>query len=139
MRLLALDAATEACGVALIDGEAILVRSAEHGPGRAELVLEMVDEVLREAGLALRQLDGIAAGVGPGSFTGVRISVSVAQGLAFGAALPVIPATTLETLALAGLRPDAARVLACLDARMGEVYWGCFEADARRGVSALGA
>ena len=99
----------------------------------------MVDAVLAEAGIALSGLDGIAASVGPGSFTGVRISVSVAQGLAFGATLPVIPVTTLEALALAGLRHGTSRALACLDARMGEVYWGCFAADARRGVIALDA
>lgn len=139
MRLLALDAATEACGVALLDGQAMRVRSAPRGPGRAEAVLEMVDAVLGEAGIGLAQLDGIAAGVGPGSFTGVRIGVAVAQGLAFGAGLPVVPVTTLETLALAALGSGAARVLACLDARMGEVYWGCFEADERRGVRAVDA
>jgi tRNA threonylcarbamoyladenosine biosynthesis protein TsaB len=126
MRLLALDTATEACSVALIDGSAVIGRYAEVGRGHAEEVLAMVDAVLGEAGIALRRLNGIAAGIGPGSFTGVRISVSVAQGLAFGAELPVIPVTTLEALA-------------CLDARMGEVYWGCFAADAARGLALLGA
>ena len=83
--------------------------------------------------MRLSQLDGIAAGVGPGSFTGVRISVAVAQGLAFGAGLPVVPVTSLEALAFQAIEAGADRVLACLDARMGEVYWGCFAADAGAG------
>jgi tRNA threonylcarbamoyladenosine biosynthesis protein TsaB len=81
-------------------------------------------------------LDGIAASIGPGAFTGVRISVAVAQGLAFGAGLPVIPVTTLEALAVRAMRAGADHALACLDARMGEVYWGCFHADSARGVCA---
>src|SRR5208282_976178 len=99
----------------------------------------MVDAVLAEAAVSLSMLDGIAASVGPGAFTGVRISVAVAQGLAFGAGLPVIPVTTLEALAWQVLRQGAGHALACLDARMGEVYWGCFAAEPRRGVAATGA
>jgi tRNA threonylcarbamoyl adenosine modification protein YeaZ len=84
-------------------------------------------------------LDGIAASVGPGAFTGRADQRAVAQGLAFGAGLPVVPVSTLEALALQAMRRGA-QALACLDARMGEVYWGCFAADAgaahRRGVGA---
>jgi tRNA threonylcarbamoyladenosine biosynthesis protein TsaB len=87
----------------------------------------------------LSQLDGIAAGVGPGSFTGVRISVAVAQGLSFGAGLPVVPVTSLEALAYPAIESGAERVMACLDARMGEIYWGCFASDPVRGLCALGA
>jgi tRNA threonylcarbamoyladenosine biosynthesis protein TsaB len=90
----------------------------------------MVDAVLSKAGVRLSGLDGIAAGIGPGSFTGVRISVAVAQGLAFGAGLPVVPVSSLEALALKAIGNGAQQALACLDARMGEVYWGCFSADA---------
>jgi len=86
----------------------------------------------------LSQLDGIVAGVGPGSFTGVRISVAVAQGLAYGAGLPVVPVTSLEALAFPLIETGADRVIACLDARMGEIYWGCFAADPVRGLRALG-
>jgi tRNA threonylcarbamoyladenosine biosynthesis protein TsaB len=100
--------------------------------------LRLVEEVLAEGQVSLAMLDGIAASIGPGAFTGVRISVAVAQGLAFGAGLQVAPVTTLEALALQVLREPGA-ALACLDARMGEVYWGCFTADAARGVIESGA
>jgi tRNA threonylcarbamoyladenosine biosynthesis protein TsaB len=94
---------------------------------------------LSAAGIALASLDGIAASVGPGAFTGVRICVSVAQGLAFGAALPVVAVSTLEALALQAMRGGAAQAMACIDARMGEIYWGCFTAEAERGLVAFGA
>lgn len=134
MRILALDTATEACSVALVSGDEVIVRFGQRGPSHAPQVLGMVEDVLAEAEVSLSALDGIAASIGPGAFTGVRISVAVAQGLAFGAGLAVIPVTTLEALASAALRSGAAGALACLDARMGEVYWGCFTADGRRGV-----
>jgi tRNA threonylcarbamoyladenosine biosynthesis protein TsaB len=135
VRVLALDAATEACSVALLrDGE-VLLRSLESGKSHAQQLLALVEEVLAEAQLSLPMLDGIAASVGPGAFSGVRISVAVAQGLAFGADLKAVPVTTLQALAAQVLPSGDARAIACLDARMGEVYWGCFEADAVRGVS----
>jgi tRNA threonylcarbamoyladenosine biosynthesis protein TsaB len=139
MRILALDAATEACSVALLLGEECISRTAQPGRPHAPQVLEMVAAVLAEAQLSLAGLDGIAASVGPGAFTGVRISVAVAQGLAFGAGLTVVGVSTLEALALQVIRHGAARALACLDARMGEVYWGCLSADAARGVALQGA
>ena len=134
MRVLALDASTEACSAALLDHGRLLERYEELRMGHAERLIGMVAEVLAEGGIGLSSLDGIAAGIGPGAFTGVRISVSVAQGLAFGADLRVAPVSTLEALAEPGI--GGGRVLACLDARMGEVYWGCFRADAARGIEA---
>jgi tRNA threonylcarbamoyladenosine biosynthesis protein TsaB len=139
MRVLALDTATEACSVALLTEAGVVGVFREVGRGHAEQILDMVDAVLSDAGIVLGALDGIAAGVGPGAFTGVRIGVSVAQGLAFGAALPVVAVTTLEALALQAMRGGAEQVLACLDARMGEVYWGCFATDRERGLAARGA
>jgi tRNA threonylcarbamoyladenosine biosynthesis protein TsaB len=134
MRVLAVDAATEACSVALLSGDELISRFAEGGRSHAEHVLDMVEAVLAEAEASLSMLDGIAASIGPGAFTGVRISVAVAQGLAFGAGLRVVPVSTLEALAFQVIRSGAGQALACLDARMGEVYWGCLAADIARGV-----
>src|ERR1700731_3115749 len=141
MRVLAVDTATEASSVALLSGDELLSRYAEGGLSHAQQILGMVEAVLAEAQVFLSMLDGIAASIGPGSFTGVRISVAVAQGLAFGAGLLVAPVSTLEALAFQVLGPGgvmgfgAGPVLACLDARMGEVYWGCFTPDSARGLS----
>ena len=134
MRVLAVDTATEACSVALLSGDEVICRFAEGGLAHAQQVLGMVEAVLAEAEVSLSMLDGIAASIGPGAFTGVRISVAVAQGLAFGAGLRGAPVTTLEALAFQTLQRGTGQALACLDARMGEVYWGCFAADLTRGL-----
>jgi tRNA threonylcarbamoyladenosine biosynthesis protein TsaB len=139
MRVLALDTATEACSVALLTDAGLVGVWREVGRGHAEQILDMVDAVLSEAGIVLGMLDGIAASVGPGAFTGVRIGVSAAQGLAFGAALPVVAVTTLEALAWQAMRGGAEQVMACLDARMGEVYWGCYATHPERGLAVCGA
>jgi len=136
LRVLAIDTATEACSAALVSGDEVIGRYEELGKSHAQLILGMVDSVLAEAEVTLSMLDGLAVSIGPGAFTGVRISVAVAQGLAFGADLPVVPVTTLEALALQAVQHGAALALSCLDARMGEVYWGCFAADDARGVVA---
>lgn len=122
MKILALDASTEACSVALwTDGE---VRERfETGSRHSERILPMVQEMLAEGGQVLTQLDAIAFGRGPGSFTGLRICAGVVQGLAFGAELPVVPVSSLAALAQG---VDAARVLAAFDARMQQVYWGAY-------------
>jgi tRNA threonylcarbamoyladenosine biosynthesis protein TsaB len=119
MKLLALDTSTEACSVAVwYDGE--VVERHELGRQQSQRLLPMVQEVLADAGLALNQLDALAFGRGPGSFTGLRIGAGVAQGIAFGGDLPVLPVSSLVALAQG---QAAARVLAALDARMGQVYW----------------
>ena len=127
MKLLALDTATEACSAAVwVDG-AVLERY-EWAPRRhATLILPMIESVLAESGLTVMQLDAIAVGRGPGAFTGVRIAVGIAQGIAFAADLPVAPVSTLAALALGAARVTGqARIAAALDARMGEVYWGVY-------------
>lgn len=125
MKLLAIDAATEACSVALQVGDDILVRYEVAPRGHAQRILPMVDEVLAEASLALKSLDAIAFDCGPGSFTGVRVGTSVTQGLAFGADLPVIAVSSLAAIAQ-GVWQDRGekQVLSVIDARMEEVYWG---------------
>ncbi|MEW5771240.1 MAG: tRNA (adenosine(37)-N6)-threonylcarbamoyltransferase complex dimerization subunit type 1 TsaB [Pseudomonadota bacterium] len=125
MRLIAFDTATEWCSAALwVDG-ALSYRAERAGQRHSDLLVPMVMELLDEAGLALRQLDGLAYGMGPGSFTGLRIACGVAQGLALGAGLPVLGVSTLEALAEEAHATKAAdRVVACLDARMNEVYVG---------------
>ena len=124
MNLLALDTSSEWCSAALWLGGQTRVRQDNAGQRHSELILPMIDALLQEAGLSVRQLDGIAFGAGPGSFTGLRIACGIAQGLAFAAGLPVAAVGTLECLAEAS---GQARVLSALDARMGEVYIGAFE------------
>jgi len=127
MKLLAIDTATERCSVALLIDERVVERASETPRGHADLVLPMVNEVLAEGGLTLRQLDGLAYGRGPGAFTGVRIAVGVAQGLAYGAQLTTVGVSDLAAVAQQFATPGA-RILVCMDARMNEVYWGRFEA-----------
>jgi tRNA threonylcarbamoyladenosine biosynthesis protein TsaB len=131
-RLLAIDTATEACSAALRNGDALLERYEEVGRGHAERILVMVDSLLTEAAVTLQQLDAIAVGRGPGAFTGVRLAISVAQGLAFGAGRPVVPVSDLRAIAQRAfeLRPKAQTCLVCSDARMREVYSARFRRDA---------
>lgn len=136
MKILALDAATEACSAALLVDGAVSERYEVIGRGHAGRLLPMADELLCESRVAPRELDGIAFGRGPGGFTGLRIAAGVAQGLAAGAARPVLPVSNLAAVAAGCCRESGAPfVLACLDARMGEVYWAAF--DCRHGVPAL--
>ncbi len=129
MNLLAIETATEACSVALLHGDALIDRS-ELAPRRhAELALPMAEELLAEAGIARRQLDAIAVGQGPGAFTGVRLAISVAQGLALALDIPVVPVSSLAALAMQAPGNGAA-ILAAIDARRGEIYAGVFRFNA---------
>jgi len=125
MKLLAIDTATEACSAALwLDGE-VREEYALAPRGHAELILPMVERLLAAAGLSLGQLDALAVDRGPGSFTGVRIGISVMQGLAFACDLPVHPVSSLAALAQGAWRATGAtQVLSLIDARMEEIYWG---------------
>ncbi|WP_417579545.1 tRNA (adenosine(37)-N6)-threonylcarbamoyltransferase complex dimerization subunit type 1 TsaB [Nitrincola sp.] len=123
-RILALDTSTDACSVALMDGQSVREDFRIEPRRHTHLLLPMVDAMLADSGLRVQDLDAIAFGRGPGSFAGIRIATGAAQGLALAADLPLIPVSTLSALALdATDRYPEAVVLAALDARMDEVYW----------------
>lgn len=125
MKILALDTATEACSAALLlDGD-ITDRYVIAPRRHNELILPMIDELLSESGVRLKQLDYLAFGRGPGAFTGVRIAAGVVQGLALSQDIPVFPVSDLAALALrAGKKHGWDKVLVLTDARMKEVYQG---------------
>jgi tRNA threonylcarbamoyladenosine biosynthesis protein TsaB len=123
LKILALDTSTEYCSAALWLGGSVVHDGVHAGQRHSELLLPMIDGLLAGAGLGLDALDAIAFGEGPGSFTGLRIACGVAQGLAFGADLPVIGVGTLLALAEASGANEAA---CCLDARMKQVYFAAF-------------
>ncbi|MCB2262565.1 MAG: tRNA (adenosine(37)-N6)-threonylcarbamoyltransferase complex dimerization subunit type 1 TsaB [Candidatus Thiosymbion ectosymbiont of Robbea hypermnestra] len=125
MNILAIETSGAACSVALLLGTELAQRLEREPRRHGERVLTMMDDLLAAAGIGLTRLDALAFGRGPGSFTGVRIAASVAQGAAYGADLPVVPVSTLAALAQGYFRSGGPpRVLAALDARMGELYWG---------------
>jgi tRNA threonylcarbamoyladenosine biosynthesis protein TsaB len=130
MKLLAIETATEACSAALyLDGE-IGLRYEVKPRGHSGLILGMMDALLAEAGLRPGQLDAMAFGRGPGSFTGVRIATGVVQGAAFAADLPVVPVSTLAALAQRAYREQGERrLLPAYDARMQELYWAAYAVD----------
>ncbi len=132
MKILALETSTEYCSVALWQDGDISSRCELVGQRHSEVLIAMLDEVLRAAGIKLAQLDGIAFGMGPGSFTGVRIACGVAQGLALGADLPVVGVSTLQALAQAAGHD---KVIAALDARVGEIYHAAYEKRAGEWVT----
>ena len=124
MRFAAIETSTEWCSVALsIDGETLGTEE-RAGTRASERVLPMLQDLLERAGLAARDLEAVAFGSGPGSFTGLRIACGVAQGLASARELPVIGISTFEAIAE---ESGAPRVLVCVDARMGEVYYSAME------------
>ncbi len=126
MKLLAVESAFEACSAALwLDGEC-LERFAPGPRGHAEHLLPFVQELLDESGLVLGALDGIVFSRGPGSFTSLRIGIGVVQGLAWGAGLPVVPVSSLRCVAQAAAGEGVERAWVAMDARMDEVFSGCF-------------
>lgn len=139
VKYLAIDASTEACSVALLisdetsdkaNDDKIISRYELCPQSHSLVLLPMVDEVLKEANCKVQDLDGLIFGRGPGSFTGVRIGIGVAQGLAFSAELPVVGVSTLQAMAqLAYENSGETSVLAAIDARMSEVYTGYFKLD----------
>jgi len=128
MNLLALDASTSLCSVALVRDGIYSVREADAGQQHSALLIGMIDELLRKDESALADLQGIAFGAGPGSFTGLRIACGIVQGLAAAADLPVLGVDTLQAMAQ---QLDADEVICCIDARMSEVYCAAYR---RRGA-----
>lgn len=130
MRILAIDTATEACSAALWNNGEICAHFELCPREHTQRILPVVQAILSEGGVTLNALDALAFGRGPGSFTGVRIGIGIAQGLALGAELPMIGVSTLATMAQGAWRKSGAtRVLAAIDARMGEVYWAEYQRD----------
>lgn len=124
MRILALETSSEHCSCALWHDGTVTDSVAHAGQRHSSLLLPMASALLAQADTSFAMLDAIAFGAGPGSFTGVRIACSVAQGLAFARDLPLLPVVTLQALAHAS---GAKRVIACIDARMGELYLAAYE------------
>ena len=128
--ILAIETSAELASCALLVNDTVIARATAGVRSHSQSILPMVQELLREAGIALAGCDAIAFGAGPGSFTGVRTACGVAQGLAYGASLPVLPMVTLAAMAQTCLaRCGATEVLTVLDARMGEVYWAQYRFD----------
>jgi len=139
LKLLAVDTSTEACSAALlIDGEIsqqYKLAPREH----SHLILSMIDDLLREAKIASKDLDVIAFGRGPGSFMGIRVAAGVVQGIAFAHSIPVVPVSTLAAISMVAMEQTGAdQVLAAIDARMKEVYWGAYVREGRASVALQG-
>ncbi len=130
MKILAIDTATEGCSAALFSDGEISSRLEVVPRKHADLILPMIDEILAESQLSVKQLDALAFGRGPGAFTGVRIATGVIQGIAFGSDLPVVPVSTLRALAQRTWNEHHhEKVLTAFDARMDEVYWAEYLLD----------
>lgn len=141
MTLLGIETATAVCGVALVrDGEVLAEKAVEERYAHAERLFGFLDDVLESSGVPLRELQGIAVSIGPGSFTGLRIGLSAAKGLHVATGIPVIPVPTLEALARNGAEEariaGIENILAVLDARREEVYWQLFTLTSR-GIHAI--
>ena len=131
MHLLAIETSEAACSAAIWSDGEVMEKYREQPRGHSELLLPMIDALLSESGISKPQLDAIAFGRGPGSFTGVRIAAAVTQGISFGLDIPVIPVSSLQVLAQGVYRTSAhQQVAAAFDARMSEVYWALCSADA---------
>ncbi|WP_020209427.1 tRNA (adenosine(37)-N6)-threonylcarbamoyltransferase complex dimerization subunit type 1 TsaB [Gilvimarinus chinensis] len=128
-KLLALDTSGDACSVALWHDGHIIENFEMAAQSHTQRALPMIDELLSQTNTSLEDVDALAIGAGPGSFTGLRIGMGVVQGLAFASDKPVVPVGTLEALAWQALQANhnVRTALPALDARMGEVYWGVYQ------------
>lgn len=136
MILLAIDTATECCSAALLVDGKMYSRSSVQPRLHAELILPFIDELLFEAKIKKTHIAGLVVGQGPGAFTGVRIGIGVAQGLALALSIPVVPVSNLETLAYTAYQAmntsDKKTILVATDARMKEVYWARYKIDGKK-------
>lgn len=131
MRILALDTATAACTVAVADGEDLLAELTLQVPrAHSTRLMPLVAQALEESGIAPSDLDLIAVGIGPGSFTGLRIGLATAKGLAFTLGIPCVGVSTLRALAY-GTGAAVGLVVSMLDAKRGQVYAGIYAAGGR--------
>jgi tRNA threonylcarbamoyladenosine biosynthesis protein TsaB len=136
VKLLGIDTATQTAGIAVVDGDRVLAETSHDTSGRGADLLVAIDQVCRAAHIAPAELDAIAIGAGPGSFTGLRIGMATAKGIAFAAARPLWAVSSLAALAEDARRAlvDAgaadAAICAVLDARRGEVFAGCYRGGA---------
>jgi tRNA threonylcarbamoyladenosine biosynthesis protein TsaB len=139
LKILAFDTSSTACSVAVLNGEALHVSHQIQPMQQARLILPMIDELLSAASLSLSQLDAIAYGCGPGSFTGIRIANSVAQGLGLATERPIIRISSLAAIAqTAYLAQHWAQLLVALDARTDQVYWAAYQANQQGYVELIG-
>lgn len=139
IKILALDTATEACSAALLLDDEVIERYQVAPREHTRLLMPMVDSLMQEAGLEISELDAIAFGRGPGSFTGLRIATGVTQGLALGAELPVLPVSDLAALALQAHRELGwDELLVCQDARLEEFFVGGFRISAEGPEETMG-
>ena len=142
MKLLGLDTATSTAGIAILDGDRTLAEARHDTAGRGADLLVAIDRLCRDAGIAPAELDAIAIGAGPGSFTGLRIGMATAKGIAFAARSPLWTVSSLAAMADHELRDGGSYtapgydgvVCAVLDARRGEFYAGAYRRDAGRTV-----
>jgi tRNA threonylcarbamoyladenosine biosynthesis protein TsaB len=140
IKILALDTSTEACSAALFSDTKV-IESFELAPRQHnKLLLPMLEALLTESNIKLEQLNAIAFGCGPGSFTGLRLAASVVQGIAFAHNLPVVPVSTLRVLAQGAYREfNATQVLSSLDAYVKEIYWGVYHLNNDKIMTATSA
>jgi tRNA threonylcarbamoyladenosine biosynthesis protein TsaB len=144
VRILAFDTSSTACSVALLNsnkqgGDRVISLQKIWPRQQAQLILPMILDLLNASSLILSQLDAIAFGCGPGSFTGVRIASNVAQGIGFAITLPIIRVSSLAAIAQAAyLERGWAKLLVCLDAHMGQVYWAMYQVNSRGHAELIG-
>jgi tRNA threonylcarbamoyladenosine biosynthesis protein TsaB len=139
MKLLALDSSASACSVAIMQDDEIAMQHQVAPMQQAQLILPMIDEIMQQSNVSFDQLDALAFGCGPGSFTGVRIAASVIQGLAYATELPIIKISSLAATAQAAFTDLGwKKLLVAMDARISEIYFGAYAVNARGLVELMG-